>query len=165
MLYIQLIGLLAFCVLVLSYYKKNTVTILVYQITANFAYAVHYFLLGGLSGAFNSVISIIRNIIFINSKNNKRLISIIFIMLYLLVTIVFYENFYSIFPMIANSLYLLSLVSNNRKSIIIGGILDALFWLLYSIFVFSYVGVITELILIISNTIQLLKLNKSNADK
>lgn len=165
MLYIQLIGLLAFCVLVLSYYKKNTVTILVYQITANFAYAVHYFLLGGLSGAFNSVISIIRNIIFINSKDNKILISIIFIMLYLLVTIVFYENFYSVFPMIANSLYLLSLVSNNRKSIIIGGILDALFWLLYSIFVFSYVGVITELILIISNTIQLLKLNKSNADK
>lgn len=165
MLYIQLIGLLAFCVLVLSYYKKNTVTILVYQITANFAYAVHYFLLGGLSGAFNSVISIIRNIIFINSKDNKRLLSIIFIMLYLLVTIVFYENFYSVFPMIANSLYLLSLVSNNRKSIIIGGILDALFWLLYSIFVFSYVGVITELILIISNTIQLLKLNKSNAHK
>ena len=69
MFYIQLIGLLGFCILVLSFYKKETVTILTYQITSNFAYTVHYFLLGGLSGAFCSLIGIIRNIVLI--KSNK----------------------------------------------------------------------------------------------
>lgn len=162
MIYIQLIGLLAFCILVLSYYKKKPITILMYQITSNFAYAVHYFLLGGISGAFNCVISIIRNIVLIKVKNNKVLISLLFIGLYLLVTVIFYENIYSVFPMLANSIYLLLIMKNSRKSILIGGIFDAFFWLIYSIFVFSYVGIVTEGILIVSNTVQLIKIKNIN---
>lgn len=162
MFYIQLIGLLAFCILVLSYYKKKPITILMYQITSNFVYAVHYFLLGGISGAFNCVISIIRNIVLIRVKNNKVLIYLLFIGLYLLVTIIFYENIYSIFPMLANSIYLLLIMKNSRKSILIGGIFDALFWLIYSIFVLSYVGIVTEGILIVSNTVQLIKIKNIN---
>ena len=96
MLYIQLIGLLGFCILVLSFYKKNTITILTYQITSNFAYTVHYFLLGGLSGAFCSLIGIIRNIVLIKS-NNKKIIIPLFIFLYCLVTYIFYENIYALF--------------------------------------------------------------------
>ena len=62
MFYIQLIGILGFCILVLSFYKKESKTILAYQVVANFAYTVHYFLLGALSGAFISFIGIFRNI-------------------------------------------------------------------------------------------------------
>ena len=63
MLYIQLIGILAFCIVVLSFYKKNINTIIAYQVVSNFAYTVHYFLLGALSGAFISAIGILRNIL------------------------------------------------------------------------------------------------------
>ena len=90
MFYIQLIGILSFCILVLSFYKKETVTILTYQITSNFAYTVHYFLLGGISGAFCSLIGIIRNLVLIKF-NNKKIIIPIFIFLY------FYQH---IHPMI-----------------------------------------------------------------
>lgn len=161
MFYIQLIGLLAFCILVLSYYKKKESMILTYQITANFAYSVHYFLLGGIAGALTSFIGIFRNILFIKLKNNKVILGSIFILLYLIVTIIFYENFYSIFPMIANSSYLISMIKGSRKSLLIGGILNSSFWLLYSIFVSSYAGMITESIIIISNSIQLIKLKNS----
>lgn len=157
MLYIQLIGLLGFCILVLSFYKKETVMILTYQITSNFAYTVHYFLLGGLSGAFCSLIGIIRNIALIKLKKKEIIIPII-ITLYLLVTITFYENIYSIFPMIANSIYLIMIISNKKKNLLIGALLSSIMWILYSIFVSSYVSIVTETILFISNFIQLIKI-------
>lgn len=161
MIYIQLIGLLAFCIVVLSFYKKNPVTILMYQVTSNFAYAVHYFLLGGISGAISNVIGMVRNITFIKVKNNRLFAVIIFILLYLITTIIFYENIYSIFPMCGNSAYLICMMIGDRKSLLIGGILSSSFWLLYAIFVLSYVGMITETILIVSNVIQLIRIKRN----
>ena len=160
MFYIQLIGLLGFCIVVLSFYKKESVTILIYQITSNFAYTVHYFLLGGLSGAFCSLIGIIRNIVLIKS-NKKKIIIPIFILLYLIVTIIFYEGIYSLFPMIANSVYLIAISYKKRKTLIIGAIISSILWILYSVVVNSYVSVVTELILLLSNAIQLKKENNN----
>ena len=161
MIYIQLIGLFAFCILVLSFYKKNVISILVYQTTANLIYFLHYFLLGGLTGAFISAISSIRNIVFIKYKN--KIVIPIFIALYLIVTIVFYENIYSTFPLIANSIYLIFMVFNNKKHLLIGEIISASLWLMYSIFVLSYSGMITESILIVSNTILLMRLRSKKS--
>ena len=161
MIYIQLIGLLAFCILVLSFYRKNTVTILTYQTVANLTYAVHYFLLGGLTGAFISAISAIRNIVFIKYKN--KIVIPIFIIIYLIVTITFYENIYSIFPLIGNSIYLSFMMFNTKKHLLIGEILSASLWLIYSIFVLSYSGVVTELILITSNIIILMRLRNKKS--
>ena len=155
MIYIQLIGLLAFCILVLSYYKKDSNTILTYQITSNLSYAVHYFLLGGLSGAFISFVGAIRNIIFIKVKRINILLVTIFAIIYLVITITFYEYLYYIFPMFANLFYLIFISKKDKKNILIGAILNSLFWVLYSVFVYSVVGVVTEFILIIFNAIQL----------
>ena len=157
MFYIQLIGLLGFFVAVLSFYKKETVTILTYQITSNFAYAVHYFLLGGLSGTLCSLIGIIRNLVLIKS-DNKKIIIPTFVLLYILITIVFYEGLYSLFPMIANSIYLIMLTTKNKKKILMAALISSVLWILYSIFVSSYVTVATEIIMILSNTIQLIKI-------
>lgn len=156
MIYIQLIGLLGFCILVLSFYKKETVTILTYQVTSNFAYTVHYFLLGGLSGAFCSLIGIIRNLALIKI-DNKKIIIPIFVLLYLIVTIIFYEGIYSLFPMIANSIYLITLTYKKKKLLLIGAIISSILWILYSVFVDSYISIVTESILLISNAIQLKK--------
>lgn len=154
MFYIQLIGLLGFSILVLSFYKKESKMILTYQVTSNFAYTVHYFLLGGLSGAFCSLIGMIRNIVLIKF-NNKKIIIPIFNTLYLIVTILFYEGIYSIFPMIGNMVYLIAITFKNRKIMLIGAIISSVFWIIYAIYVNSYVSIITESILIVSNVIQL----------
>ena len=85
MFYVQLIGVLAFAVLVLSFYKKNANAIIAYQIVSNFAYTVHYFLLGALSGAYISFIGIFRNIAIIKVKKHKKILVGIVILLYLIV--------------------------------------------------------------------------------
>ena len=115
-------------------------------------------MLGGLSGAFCNLIGIIRNIVLIKS-DNKKLIIPTFVFLYIIVTIIFYENVYSLFPVIANSCYLISMTYKTKKALLIGSIICSMFWMLYAIFVGSYSGIITELILIVSNLIQLIKIN------
>lgn len=162
MIYIQLIGFLAFAVLVLSFYKKKVSTIISYQIVSNFAYTVHYFLLGALSGAYISFIGIFRNIAVLKVKKHKKLLVGIVISLYLLVTIIFYEGLYSLFPIIANSTYLIAMVKNTKKSMLIGGIISPILWIGYGVFVGSYASVITESILLVSNTVQLVKLSKKS---
>ena len=62
--------------------------------------------------------------------------------------------------MVANTLYLFALTYKNKKSILIGAIGSSILWILYSVFVNSYVTIVTESILIISNCIQLIKLKK-----
>ena len=49
-LLIQLISVVAWLFIVLSYYRKNTNKILVFQIIANITYCIHYLLLGAFSG-------------------------------------------------------------------------------------------------------------------
>ena len=163
MFYIQLIGIIAFCIVVLSFYNKNPKTIIAYQIVSNFAYTVHYFLLGALSGAFISFIGIFRNIGLIKLKSNegKKVLAMLIILCYLAITVIFYENFYSIFPFIANSNYLLMMVNGERKSLIIGGIISSVMWLSYGIFVESYASIITESILLISNIRHFILIKKS----
>ena len=162
MFYIQLIGVLAFCVLVLSFYNKNSKTIIAYQIVSNFAYTVHYFLLGALSGAFISFIGIFRNIAVIKVNNHKKALVIIVIGLYLLVTLIFYEGIYSLFPLVANSVYLITMIKGTKKSLLIGGIISPIMWSTYGIFVGSYASAITEAILLVSNSIQMMKLVKKS---
>ena len=89
MIYIQLIGVLAFAVLVLSFYKKNPKSIIAYQIVSNFAYTVHYFLLGALSGAYISFIGVFRNIAIIKIKNHKKTLAGIVILLYFIITLIY----------------------------------------------------------------------------
>lgn len=161
MFYIQLIGFLAFFVLVLSFYKKNTRTIVAYQIVSNFAYTVHYLLLGALSGAYISFIGIFRNIAYLKVKKHKKIFASIIISLYLLITIVFYENIFSILPFIANSQYLLAMLKNEKKTLLISALISSSMWALYAVFVSSYAAMFTETILLVSNTIQLMKLKKS----
>ena len=157
MLYIQLIGVLAFSILVLSFYRKTPKEILIFQMTANFAYATHYLLLGALTGAYTNVVSIIRNLLFLKVKKNKKIVGLIIIFLYLVITILFYEGLYSILPFIANSIYVLHMIKGDKKSLLIGSTLSSLLWFLYGVFILSYSEMITETILCISSLIQLRK--------
>ena len=58
-IFVQLLGLLAWLVLLLSYYRKDTNRILIFQIIATILYCAHYFLLGAFSGLFICVVDVV----------------------------------------------------------------------------------------------------------
>ena len=160
MLYIQLIGFLAFLIYTLSYSRDTYNKVLTYQLTANFAYTVHYFLLGGISATFVCAIDMLKDVVFINIKKDGFKCAIVLIILYSIVTFIFYENLSSLFPLLGSSVSVLVLAKNDKEWVLKGGIITAAMWLPYNILVHSYSGTIAEIIIITSAVINLVKLKK-----
>lgn len=147
-LIIQLIGVIAYAILAFSYFKKEKKEILFIQIFSTIAFAIHYYLLSGITGTICNLISLLIIIIiyFFEKKEskNKKLLVFFTIPLLILISLFTYENIYSIFPIIASTVILISFVLSNENTIRISGIISALCWLIYAAMYKSYVGVFFE---------------------
>lgn len=155
MIWIQLIAIIGFLIYLFSFYNKDFKRILIFQIGSNVFYAIHYVLLGGYSGAILSLFSILRNLLVFKDKY-KNLKFILLSLSYIVVGFFTYTKFCSILPVIGMIIYTFTLIYK-PKFIKEGSMLSASFWLVYNIFVYSYAGIITETILLISNFILLLR--------
>ena len=95
---------------------------------------VHYYLLNGITGAICNLIGLFALVaIYLFDKyklHNKFLISIIFILMLLIINIVTFQNLYSIFPMIASTIVIISFLSNDENHIRIIGVISAICWLI-----------------------------------
>ena len=165
MLYIQLIVFLAFLLYTLSYSRDTYNKVLTYQLTANFAYTVHYFLLGGISAAFVCALDMLKDVVFINIKKDGFKCAIVLIILYCIPTYIFYENLASLFPLLGSSVSVLVLAKNDKGWVLKGGIIIALMWLPYNIIVCSYSGIIAEVIILLSAIVNLIKLKKESRNR
>lgn len=150
MLLIQFIGGLAYATLSLSYFKKKKRDILFIEIIAYLLFSIHYYLLNGITGAICNLIGLIALVtLYLFDKyklHNKLLVSIFFIIVLFIVNIITFQNIYSIFPMIALTIVILSFLSNNENLIRKVGVISAICWLVYAIVYKSYISIIFEAI-------------------
>ena len=165
MIYIQLIGFLGFLIYTLSYSRSTYNKVLLYQLTANFAYTVHYFLLGGISAAFVCALDMLKDVVYMNLKKDRYKCAVIFVLLYSLVTYIFYENPASLLPLLGSSVSVFVLSKNDKEWVLKGGIITASLWLPYNILVHSYSGIIAEIIIISSAAINLWRMKKGKKKK
>ena len=158
---VQGIGAIGFILLSLSYYKKEKKQILFMQIFAYIFFAIHYYLLNGITGAICNVIGLFALVtiyIFDNYKlKNKIPISILFIASLLAVNIMTYQNIFSLFPMVAAVIVIISFLDNNENDIRGIGVLSAICWLIYAIAYNSYISIIFEAITFINVVIAFFK--------
>ena len=163
---IQLIGVIAYAILAFSYFKKEKKEILFLQIYSTIAFSIHYYLLSGITGTICNLISLLIIIIiyFFEKKEgkNKKLLVFSTIPLLILISLFTYENIYSLFPIIASTVVLISFVLSNENTIRISGIISALCWLIYAAIYKSYAGVFFEGISMITTFIAFLKNKKKN---
>ena len=164
-LLIQIIGAIGYTLLALSYFKKSKNQILLMQIVAYVFFAIHYYLLTGVTGAICNLMGLFALItIYLFEKFNfkSRFFLAIFLMLALIIiNILTFQNIFSIFPMIASVIVIVSFLMNNENSIRMVGVLAAVCWLVYAIAYKSYVAIMFEIITLIDVCIAYLK-NKSN---
>ena len=64
-LLIQILGIIAWVFLILSYHRKDTNKIIIFQIVGNILYCIHYLLLGAYGGLFICFFEIILPILYI----------------------------------------------------------------------------------------------------
>lgn len=164
--FIQLIGAIGFITLAYSYSKKEKKGILFMQIVSHVFLVLHYILLKGKSGAISNFIGMLAMITIYSYEKNryKNYVVVFFMFLLLVVNIVFYQNIFSIFPMIASIIILISFLTSNENTIRLTGAIAALAWLIYAISVKSPIAIFYES-LILFNAIRTFLLNKKQINK
>ena len=145
---IQLIGAIGYGLLALSYFKKEKKEILSMQIIAYIMFTIHYYLLNGLAGAICNLIGLFALItIYLFDKykiKNKKFMAMIFVLVIFVINIATFQNLYSIFPMIASVIVIISFITDNEKAIREIGALAAVCWLIYAIVYKSYIAIAFE---------------------
>ena len=165
----QIIGAIGYLTLSASYYKKNKKDILFIQIISYIFFTVHYYMLDGKTGAMCNLLGLIAFVIiyfFDKYKvKNKKILTICIIPFLIIISLITYENAFSVFPIIASVFAILSFISNDENKIRGIGIVAAICWSVYAIVYKSYVAIIFETITLIATIIAFIKNLKGNKEK
>ena len=151
---IQLLDLLAWGLLVLSYYRKDTNRILVFQVFSTIFYCLHYFFLGAYSGLVICFFEVVRDYLYFRTDKDQYVFwgSVI---VFSICTGVTYRSFVDLLPLVASVVDGYSL-TKNKKVVVWGATISYTIWVVYCLLIGSYAGALTDGILVISNTTILL---------
>ena len=147
--FIQAIGIIAWILLVISYYRENTNKILVFQIIATILYCVHYWLLSAYSGLFICVFEVFRDYLYYRTDLDNY----IFygsIPIYLVFGKVSFTGWFDLFPILSSLLDGYTL-TKSKNIVVIGAIISYTLWVIYDICVMSISCAITDGIVVLSN--------------
>ncbi len=147
--FIQLIGFVAWILLALSYYRKDTNHILVFQIISTILFCVHYFLLGAYSGLLICIYEVIRDYSYYKTDADNY-IFMGSVVVYSISAYLTFTSVLDLFPYIASMIDGFFL-TKKRIIVVIGAIVTYTLWLIYDLYAKSYSGAITDGIIIISN--------------
>lgn len=158
----QIFVILAIIILAITYFLKDKTKILILCLIYCIFYGVHYLLLGAITGAMMNLVSLIRNYWFFrNSKNNKKnskLVLIILLLISIIFGIITYKDMFSIISIIASLISTYSIWQDDVKLYKILAIPVSICFTVYAIHINSLVAIITELFLLITEVIAIIKL-------
>ena len=153
----QFIGFLAFGISILAYHKNNKEKILGNMVISNILNLLHYLLLGAYTGCITKGLAIFRDSFIImkdkNQKYNKNFFLYIFIIIYIIVSIVTYKNIWSLLPLVAAIIYLIPIWNGDKKVVKQTALFCYFLWLIYNVFVFSIAGIFSNIVSIVSTSI------------
>lgn len=155
----QVVGLIAFIFLTISFTKKNKKEIIKYQIASSSIFTLHYILLNAVGGIVTSLIILFRNILYYKCPSKQKKLSNICIILFIISGIIFFDVWYTLIPMIGGSVNTF-LMTKGKKQVLIGGMVNSASWFTYNILAGSYIGVITESIIILTTLKNIKKTHK-----
>ena len=118
-------------------------------------------MLSGITGAICNAIGLIALVsIYLFEKyswKNKNLVALGIVLLLLMINILEFQNIYSIFPMIASIIVILSFLMDSEDYIRGIGLIAAVCWLIYAIVYKSYISIVFEILTLIGTFIAFVK--------
>lgn len=147
----QIVGIIAWIILNLSYHRKTTNKILVFQITGNVFFCLHYLMLGAYSGLFICFIETLFDFGYYKTDKDK-LLYVISVPVRIIGGLLTYRTVVDTLPICASLLdgYCLT---KKKKVVVIGAIITYMLWVIYDICVLSLSGAITDGIIMMNNII------------
>ena len=158
----QIIGFIAMGIIVISYQQKSHKNILTFQMVSGLLFTVHYILLGAYTGAIMNLLGAFRSLVYAN-RGKKWASSIIwptvFSIGFVVSGIMTWDNMFSVFPLIAMLMSSIVLWIEQPKINRIFSLPTSTCWLIYNIKTLSYPGIITEIFVLTSIIIGIIRLD------
>ena len=127
---------------------------------SNILNLIHYLILNADSGVATKIIAILRDLSMVKQEKYSILKSmkmlIVFVCAYIILMIITYQGFISIFSLLAALIYTIFCWNGDAKTVRYIGIFTNVLWLIYNIFVKSYAGAMANFISIVSTSIAII---------
>lgn len=152
----QIFIVLAYAALTTTYFVKAKKNVLVFNFIYLATLAVAYFLLDAYTGMAMMAVAVLRNTAFLirnkevgekQKAQDYAILTVLFVLIFTAGAFT-YQGFWSIFSLLATSIYTFSIWQTNKKVYSYLGIVTAALWLAYNIFVRSVVGAVLDVVLL-----------------
>ena len=165
----QVIGFVAMAIIVFSYQQKSHKNILTFQMVSGLLFTVHFLLIGAYTGCVSNLIGALRSLLYANRGKNKftdfKLWPVIFSVVFTVSGIMTWADIYSVFPIIAMVMSSFVLWIDSPKINRAFSIPTSACWLIYNIANLSYAGIATEIFVLSSIVIGMIRLDRKEAKK
>lgn len=160
----QLFGLGAMLSLFLIYQQKSRKRMLISKLSADICWVIHYLCLGGIAGMIPNAVGIFRELVFVNRKDKKWAALILWPILFILINwglgISTFKSAFNILPIAASTFVTVSLWIDNPKLTKLISLPVSFAFMLYDIYIGSYIGIANEIISMSSIVIFFIKERK-----
>ena len=153
----QGIGLIASAVIIFSFTQKADNRLKVFLIIGNLIFILHFFMLGAFAGMLVNMINALRVGFSIKFYKSTKMM-LFFMLAYITACGITYQNIYDILPVISGVLGSFSMFKLSGISMRLTGLIGSSAWLSYAIVFHSIGGIITEVSVLILNTLTILRL-------
>lgn len=144
--------------------RKRKPTLLNMDVMAAICSFLHYAFLGAWAGMVSKAVTTARNGIAAYNSSKKiktpRVLPLVFIAIYIVIGCFTFKSPLDILPILAPCIYTVVIYMCDITKIRYAGVATAVIWLIYDICVFSIVGVVTKIILIINDSIAIYRFRK-----
>lgn len=148
----QILALLSFLLSLLAYHREKKKDIMLTMVISNVLNLLHYVFLQATSWYITKILAILRDSVIIKKDWKKSYaLLIIFIIAYVITWVLTYENIYSLLPLLAATIYIISIWNWDELLVKKSAFFCYFFWLVYNICIWSVVAVISTVISIISS--------------
>ena len=161
-IFIQAWGFLGAIIVAIGMQQKIYDRVVICKIGNSFCGGIHYLLLGGYTGMMLNLISCGTNLVYwyrIKKNKSTMVFQIIFGIMFFIVGILSWDGWISIFAIAAKIISTVSLGMKNTRTIRIMNLISTPCWLTYNICVLSLGGICSDLIVLTSLIIAVIRID------
>lgn len=153
----QIFASLAFLFSLIAYHQRRKKKIMICMVISNILNSCHYFFLNSYSACMIKIVGVTRDSFMTIKDNqktlNKHIYLYLFLLIYIIMTILTYKNITSLLPFLAATLYLSIIWDGNELEVKQISYITYFIWLAYNICVLSIIGISANIISLISSYI------------
>ena len=160
----QIFGIVAIALGFLSYQMKTPAQISIVQALTSLVFAVHYLMLGAITGMAMNVICLIRGIVYYfrnKSGSNEKVTPLIFAVVMAVMGVLTWDKWYSAFIFCGQVISTLCMAFKDPQKIRKGILVTSPMVIVYDVFALSFGGIIYESVAITSSVIGIIR-NRKN---